>query len=323
MRISFNQTTGPNVRDNNGYGYAAKMCKESLTTLGHEITWRDQTADIEMNFIQPDNWYWSGVDYRIGYLPWESDQFHPGWIDKINNVDEIWTPSPVIAQWMVDAGVNKEPRVYQHGVDACWANQKRPTEGTFHLLHHGAEAIRKGGQETIDAFIDKLWDADAVLTLKMQLLQANYIDSDHIWIRKDKIPLDELVQLYHDNHLLVYPSWGEGFGLAPIQAMATGMPVIITKGWAPYQHLLPESSLLDSQLVESPWQGHHPGRMFKPNLTILRDMMVWHYENREEATRVAYETAVKVHEQYNWLDLTEKAFSHLTSSQKLLETSAL
>ena len=44
MRISFNQTTGPNVRNDNGYGHAAEQCKKALKTLGHEVTWRDETG---------------------------------------------------------------------------------------------------------------------------------------------------------------------------------------------------------------------------------------------------------------------------------------
>lgn len=297
-------------------GYAAEQCKKALVELGHEVAWRDEKADVEINFIQPNNWYWSGVDYRIGYLPWESTGFHDGWVDQINNdCDEIWTPSPLIAEWLVDAGVKKEPKIYQHGVESVWEATERPATGTYHIMHHGAEALRKGGQETIDAFIERMWDYDAVLTLKMQLANANYIDSDHIWIRKNKVPLEELVKLYQDNELLCHPSWGEGFGLPPLQAMATGMPVLITRGWAPYQHLIPEECLINSTLTDSPWQGVHPGKMFQPGLGDLRDKMVWCYDNREKLAKKAIVTAGKVHEQYNWTDLTQKAFSHLTGEK--------
>jgi len=40
------------------------------------------------------------------------------------------------------------------------------------------------------------------------------------------IPDDELILLYAGASLFVYPSWWEGFGLPPLEAMAMGIPVI-------------------------------------------------------------------------------------------------
>lgn len=313
MRISFNQTTSANVADTNGYGYAARMCKESLRTLGHEVNWRDDTADVEINFIQPEKWHWSGVDYRIGYLPWESTKLHEGWVDQINNeCDEIWTPSPVIAQWMVEDGVKLEPKVYEHGVDACWTPVKRSSEGDFRILHHGADALRKNSQDTINALFEVFSSDEAVeLWLKAQLDFNSFHDNARIKIRNGKIPLDDLIALYHESHLLAYPSWGEGFGLAPLQAMATGMPVLVTRGWAPYQDFIPEYSLIDSTLEDSPWPPYHPGKMFKPDYDDFKDKLRWHYENRERALSDAEGIIDALVDKYNWLDLTEKAFAHL------------
>src|SRR5690242_19902434 len=110
MRISLNQPY-IRVQDNNGYGYAAKMCRESLRALGHTVKWRDKNADVEINFIQPEQWHWTGP-YRIGYVPWESTKFRDGWIDDFNSVDEMWTPSPIIAEFMVNEGVKVPVRVY-------------------------------------------------------------------------------------------------------------------------------------------------------------------------------------------------------------------
>lgn len=314
MKISFNQTSGPNVRDTNGYGYAAKMCKESLTTLGHEISWRDPSADIEINFIQPDKWYWSGVDYRIAYLPWESTLLHSGWVEKLNQVDEVWTPSPIIADWFRAAGVTKDVKVYQHGVDDVWEPIKRSLseDERFRIIHTGAEALRKGGNDTIQAFMRTLWDEPATLVLKMVLQAWNMHDTDHIHIHKTKVPIEELVALYHSCHAMVYPSWGEGFGLTPLQAMATGMPVLITKGWAPYEYLLPEEMLIESTLEESPWPHIHPGKMFKPEQGDLDSKMKALYENCDKWFDYSFDLVPRVREDYNWLTLTEKAFSHLT-----------
>lgn len=287
------------------------MCKESLAELGHTVDWRNPDADVEINFIQPEHWHWSGVDYRIAYLPWESTDLKEGWADKLNEVDEVWTPSPVIAEWFVDSGVTKPVKVYQHGVEALWEPRQRTSDTTFRVLHHGAEALRKGGNETIQAFMNTLWDEDAQLVLKMILQRFNIHDTKHIQVLKTKVDIEELVAIYHSADMFCYPSWGEGFGLTPLQAMATGMPVLVTDGWAPYEKFLPATSLIKSELVESPWQGHHPGKMFKPDDDDLRDKLRWHFDNRESEAKRAFELTAAIHEEYNWTRLTEQAFSHL------------
>ena len=310
MRVSFNQVGSPNVKSTNGYGYAAKMCKDSLAELGHSVSWRDHTADVEINFIQPQHWHWTGP-YRIAYLPWESTGLPDGWVQSLNEVDEVWTPSPVIAQWFVDAGVTKDVKVYEHGVESVWAPFQRPKRPRWRLLHHGAEALRKGGNESIRAFMKTLWEEDATLVMKMVLDQFNLHDTEHLEVLRETVSLDELVAIYHGVDAFVYPSWGEGFGLTPLQAMATGMPAIVTDGWAPYERFIPEHSRIKSELVTSPWQIHHPGKMFKPDEDDLQDKLRFHYENRERLATEALAQAPRIHEEYNWKRLTEQAFAHL------------
>lgn len=312
MKISFNQPY-EHVKDTNGYGYAAKMCKESLVALGHEVGWRDSTADVEINFIQPHNAIWSGCEYRILYTPWESTLFPEGWIDDFNSVDEVWTPSPVIAQWMQDAGVKKDVKVYQHGVEPIWYENSpyRIPLGTFDVLHHGAEALRKGGNDTVKAFMNTLREEDACLTLKMLLQGFNVHDTKHIKIRKNRVPIEELIELYNQSDLLCYPSYGEGFGLAPLQAMATGMPVLVTEGWAPYEYLLPTEMKIESRLIDSPWPVHHPGKVFEPDFDDLMDKLKYHYDNRSEMLLMSERIRQNVIRDYNWIDLTRDAFAHL------------
>jgi len=314
MKVSFNQTTSPKVRSDNGYGYAGKMIQDTLRSLGHEVGWRQADADLEINFIQPEKWYWTGP-YRIGYVPWESTKFQDGWIDKFNSVDEMWTPSPVVAQWMVDEGVKVPVHVYEHGVDPIWATgaSKRSSNGTFKVIHHGAEAIRKGGLETMRAYMDTIAGPGAELTMKTGPTYPNYIYDTvyNINWNNKRLDLEDLVRLYHEHDLMVYPSYGEGFGFTPLQAMAGGMPVLISQGWAPYEDMLPEECLISTSLQEAPeaWQMHHPGKMFFPDWAEAREKLTWQFENREKMAEFAWNLSPKVLDRYNWQTLTRDAFA--------------
>lgn len=310
MRISFNQPY-KQVKNNNGYGYAAEMCKKSLVELGHEVDWMDPTADVELNFIQPENWCWSGVDYRIAYLPWESTAPRDGWVDKLNEVDEVWTPSPWCAELFSEWGVTKPIKVYQHGVDPIWAYARRSSEGRFNVLHHGAEALRKGGNETIRAFMDTLWSESSTLHLKMILQQFNIIDSEHIKVYKEKSSIEDLVRLYQASDLFLYPSYGEGFGLTPLQAMATGMPVLITEGWAPYKRFLEPQHLIEWDYIDSPWPDIHPGQVMKPRMDDMQDKLRYHYDNRDLELCIADTLPEHLFREYDWTSLTREAFAHL------------
>lgn len=310
MKVSFVQK-GLKTKNNNGFGYAREMCEKSIAELGHEVVYLDPTADVEINFIQPQHVKWSGCDYRVLYLPWESTTIPDAWVEAMNEVDEVWTPSPVIAGWYADAGVTKPIHVYEHGVDDVWQPLRRSTNGRFRVFHHGAEGLRKGGEQALAAFQRVLWDEYAAIVFKMVLAQFAIQNTHRMELHPGKYTIDELVSLYHSCNLMLYPSWGEGFGLTPLQAMATGMPVVITKGWAPYEHLLKEHNLIDSELAVSPWQDHHPGKMFKPDFPDLVDKLRYQWENKEDMAEEAFELSHKVHEEYSWRAKTEAAFAHL------------
>lgn len=58
----------------------------------------------------------------------------------------------------------------------------------------------------------------------MQIVQANTQDIRHLGY----IPEKDLAGLYNLSELLIYPSFYEGFGLPPLEAMACGTPVIVS-----------------------------------------------------------------------------------------------
>lgn len=311
MKIS--QGTQPGeIKPTNGYGYATVNMYASLDRLGYEHSPNDGSADVEIWFDQPHHWKWSGTPYKVGYHPWESTQIDPDWLKAMKVCDEIWTPSPIIANWYRDLGL-PEVHVYEHGVDyKNWSIKHRKVDDKIRFLHVGGEAKRKGLEDTVKAFRAAFGGSqDYELTLKMDAPGLNITRLGNVSYITGIIPFDDLVKLFHQHHVFVYPSYGEGFGLNPLQAMSTGMPVICTGAWAPYKRLLDPDLTLDSTLADSKWPDLHPGKMFHPDFDDLVDKMRWVADNYEDCLADALPRAFAVRSEYDWDALTSKAFTAL------------
>jgi glycosyltransferase involved in cell wall biosynthesis len=65
---------------------------------------------------------------------------------------------------------------------------------------------------------------------KHELVNSNGVwrlgDNQNIIFDTRRLPIDQLVDLYHSAHCFVLPSFGEGWGLTLCEAMATGAPCI-------------------------------------------------------------------------------------------------
>lgn len=335
-KISF--TTVPaNLNLKNGYGNAGYNVSLSLQKLGVEVPFQDPTAPYEIAFNQPNYpEVWSGdrsTQHRIMYTPWESTALPDGWLEGFKEADEIWTPSDLIAEWFKDAGVPGHIKVYEHGIDPAWFSAERTRRrgnGPLMFLHHGEPAPRKGGQMALDAFRAAFGknNNDVHLTIKSfghTNVRAQVIDEygdpfvlgapedfyKNVAILRQDYEIPALVRLYKAHDVLVYPGWGEGFGLIPLQAMAAGMPTICTSAWAPYRDFIVKDLRLPSTLVDSPWPRIHPGKMFKPSFDDLVDIYRFTFDNYDEIAREQEAMMPALREKYDWSRLTAEAFDFL------------
>jgi len=334
MKISFTTNTG-NLNLSSGFGVAGYGMVTSLQALGHEVIFQDPTAPVEIAFCQPDYSEWSNPNaYHIQYTPWESDEVSEDWGEAFNNnCDEVWTTSPLVAKWFAKAGVTKPIWVYQHGVPDGWKHSRlREDDGVTKFLHIGEPAPRKGGQLTVDAFREafgnstdvhltiKAWNRS---TLRVYTKSGSIVGSPHkvynnISLEYNEIPQEEMIELVLAHDVLVYPSYGEGFGLIPLQAMATGMPVICTEAWAPYKRFISPDLRLGSRIIPSPWPRTHFGNMYEPSRADLVESMKKVHENYGKYAYDAFQQVPDLYQSYDWVGLTKGVFAHV---EKLIEKS--
>lgn len=319
MKISWYTNPG-DLQLNNGYGVSGYNIVTSLQAIGHTIPYNDPDCQAQINFCWP-TWFEDVLrphQYNIGYTPWESTHLPPRWKEIFNQCDEVWTTSDWVKQVYENAGVEKPIYVYEHGINEEWKPFKRKPNNVLRFLHHGEPAPRKGGQMAYEAFKAAFGDSqDVQLTIK-----ANKVSTirsgkgitfgepgGNVRVIKSLYSLEDLVGLYWNHHAMIYPSYGEGFGLIPLQALATGMPVVSPKVWAPYREFINYG--LDTTPIDSPWPEIHPGQVYEPSFDDLVDAYRHVYKNYDSYSKEAFANSFKVHDRYNWQSLTKKAVQPL------------
>lgn len=167
---------------------------------------------------------------------------------------EVLVPSPW-AKAVVEDWVRSPVRVVPHGIApefqlslpararAYGAYQ----QGSFKVLHlSSSDRERKGTRALIEAWgllVDRgEIPADSTLRLVLdmeamsktmawmaeQTATGRALGNVVLTVRMDASPT-ELARVYGEHHLVCQPSRGEGFGLCPLEALATGVPIVATR----------------------------------------------------------------------------------------------
>jgi glycosyltransferase involved in cell wall biosynthesis len=294
-------------KKHDGFGTTSKQIEKTLKSLNYSIV---PESPVTLSFSHPHTGKLTD-GYDIIYFPWESTEPLPGWKKILPVYDEIWVTSPWVQQIVADWGF--ESLVYEHGVNLEWQPTYRQAGNKFIFLMQGFEALRKGSWEALRAFLKNFRGNDEVfLYVKTNSRgMANVSLSDNIVFITEDLNLEQLIDLYSKCHVMLAPTYGEGFGIPSRDAMATGMPLIHTQGFAPYENFMHEELIIPSRLVDSPWPKVHPGKMYQPDVDALAGIMKNVYENYEFFSDDAYQKASKIHEYYNWKTLTENVFTPL------------
>jgi glycosyltransferase involved in cell wall biosynthesis len=182
--------------------------------------------------------------------PWEFGELPVPWRDAIAaGIDGIWAYSTYVRDVYVRAGVAAEKlAIVPPGVDARvfapdGAKTELPARG-FRFLFLGGSTPRKGVDLAVNAFLAEFTRADDV-TLVVKDASVLYPGNNvaeqiarvaahpnvaHVHYTDRLIDAADLGAFYRSCDVLVAPYRGEGFGMPILEAMACGLPVIVTGG---------------------------------------------------------------------------------------------
>ena len=320
-----------------GFGNAAWHIYRSLRKLGVDAYPKKlnnnsrQEADIEICFNHPSEFKFYTDGYKIGYIPWECSDLPQSWPAKIALCDEVWATSHWSREAIFEKNLpDKKVFTYQHGIDHIFKSEKkREPKKPFTFLYIGEPQLRKDGPLVARTFLELYANnPDYKLIIKGSHSSTITVpDSggavfgppnafyNNVEVILDMLSMEDMLKLYDRADVFVYPTWGEGFGFNPLQAMAMGIPTITTYKWADYREYI--TVPIDSDSVLSPWPEIHPGRMFKPNARELKAAMKAAPEKYSKWSQIAFKNAYKIHEEYDWVKVTKPTVEHLG---KIFET---
>lgn len=188
------------------------------------------------------------------YQPWEFGRIPARWVESIRRiVDEVWTPSEYSKRAYVESGVAAENvKVVPNGVDLERFTPDGPrwplaTQKQTVFLFVGGAIYRKGVDVLLAAYGRAFSREDDVcLAIKGVGSQGAYkgqTDFDsaiaaftrdpqapELLFVDDDVPFDDLPALYRAADVLVQPYRGEGFCMPALEALACGVPLIVTDG---------------------------------------------------------------------------------------------
>lgn len=181
----------------------------------------------------------------VGFATFETFEPPEHWVEILNSNDAVICPSKFNEKIFRHAGVIKPIFHIPHCIDTDIFNPsvesiKEHPEFTF--LYFGTWKKRKGWPQLIEAFLKEFDKNDNVrLVIKTDRLTMAQRGIDEIrnsiGLKKEYAPIsfetrvlteDEIPLLIKKADCFVSPTLGEGFGIPGMQAMALGVPVVIT-----------------------------------------------------------------------------------------------
>ena len=339
MRVSLN--TQQDLRQNTHYGYGKSFIEiqKAFRNYSYEgeklkVEYNSPRSKVQMYYgPDPVEWAHHKGQYRIHMSQHESTMVVPHKAKAYTaDCEEVWTANPWGAQAMINSGVPEDRvYVYEHGIDpGLYSPFLRGKRDKIRFIHIDSSSPRKRSdlvEKAFNAIYPKYKDK-IELTLKYTHAphgKESWFDEEVLrnrgsWLRSgtrhinETLSDEEMTSLINFHDILVYPSEGEGFGMIPLEVMATGMPTISTHEWCSYSKYLMDNAI-ESEIKEPEISWGYPriGKGVIANFDSIVYQMEKAINDIESISKKYYDQAPDILEEYSWQNKTNKFLDETVS----------
>lgn len=165
---------------------------------------------------------------RLALCMFESTVIPPDWVDPLNRCGAVVVPTRWLVNVFRDCGVKIPIHVVPLGVSESHQYKVRRQKKVFRIVAIGDRGRRKGSHIALFAFAKAFAD-DLSAELVIKTLHYPFkMSNPNIRLINRPYTNAQMVALYRSADLFVFPTAGEGFGLPPREAAATGALSIAT-----------------------------------------------------------------------------------------------
>lgn len=259
---------------------------------------------------------WWSTQTPVVFTMWEAMRLPESFRDTLHHFDTVLVPSDQNVELFSDYHPNVK-RVLL-GVDPVeWHHVERTPPGAFFDFLIGGSGARKGTDLAFAAFLKAFPTTGdgPIPRLIMKNPKGEPFDHERVMVIKGKLePADEQA-LYASAHCYLQPSRGEGFGLQPLQAMAQGLPTILTDahGHESFAHL--GYGIGATPAPSAYFIYGDAGDWWEPDLDELVDQMRWVYDNWGHAVEKARVGAAVIAQDFTWDNTVDQFLDAVDLSQ--------
>jgi len=265
-----------------------------------------------------------------GLTMYEADRIPPEWAKRMNaTCERVIVPCEHNRRIFEENGVCVPVHVVEEGIDPVEFPILPPAarERPFTFLALGDRGVRKG-IETVWLAFYRAFPADLYPDVRLMVksrahnlgsMNEQTFDGRVLFWRED---VGSMSEVYAQADCLVYPAYGEGWGLPPRECAAMGVPVIVPRHsglehgidfWA--TRIIEKIALRPAVMM--PPDG---AMWYVPDIDETAAHMKWVYEHHDEARRKAQECAAWLHRNQTWAQAGKQLFDlleeHIWHSQQ-------
>jgi glycosyltransferase involved in cell wall biosynthesis len=213
------------------------------------------------------------------------------YLEEIERADFLVAPSQYVSHTCVTQGVPKEKiKVIPFGVDLKRFKPIKKSDNVFRLIYVGAVSVNKGIHYLLEAFKQlPVPNSELVLIGRMQPECKSIINKyEGLFKHFPHVPNNQLSQWYGNSSVFVFPSLTEGSALVTYEALACGLPSIVTEN--------------SGSIVRNNIDGFViPIR----DIETLKEKILFFYENEDKRKEMG-KSARKYIENFTWDKYGEK-----------------